>query len=226
MFWQNCFSVHLNFLFPSLGSGSLSNYSWEVNKYLVSCQTQEVLQIGNCFFSAKILVLIAAFSSEYSKTVTNVAASGLQTVSFTISSHDSQNSQWCLHDTHDPSSWPRMLHGQVSAWDWHQRPQRCGPGQWMVWAVERPVIWWNCTHCTQQYTCTVLPSSIWALVLYNLNPTINCRRFSLFTHTAGHNTIKPAAGVLAERREIKENYFLLQTVSLSNAGGLSTGLSI
>ena len=67
---------------------------------------------------------------------------------------------------------------------------------------------------------------LWALVLYNLNPTINCRRFSLFTHTAGHNTIKPAAGVLAERREIKENYFSLQTVSLSNAGGLSTGLSI
>ena len=38
-----CITVHFVFVStPSaLSPGSLSNYSWEVNKYLVSCQTQE-----------------------------------------------------------------------------------------------------------------------------------------------------------------------------------------
>ena len=38
-----CITVHFVFVSTpsSLSPGSLSNYSWEVNKYLVSCQTQE-----------------------------------------------------------------------------------------------------------------------------------------------------------------------------------------
>ena len=90
----------------------------------------------------------------------------------------------------------------------------------MVWAVGETR---DMVKLYTLYTAVHLYSAalllLWALVLYNLNPTINCRRFSLFTHTAGHNTIKPAAGVLAERREIKENYFSLQTVSLSPMPG-------
>lgn len=121
MFWQNCFSVHLNFLFPSLGSGSLSNYSWEVNKYLVSCQTQEVLQIGNCFFSAKILVLFAMISKIFLllpilRLVYKL--SGLTAlVTITILRDMLFMTPWPLS-----LAWARMLVAPVSASDW-QHPR-------------------------------------------------------------------------------------------------------
>ena len=152
MSWQNCFSVHLNFLFPSLGSGSLSNYSWEVNKYLVSCQTQEVLQIGNCFFSAKILVLFAMLFKIF--LLLPNPPSGLQTVRPNISSHDHYSPWHVVHDT--PHPWP-----EPGCW-WPQCPPQTDniggmrPGPVDGLGGERPVIWW---HCTLQYTCTVLPSS-------------------------------------------------------------------
>ena len=132
MFWQNCFSVHLNFLFPSLGSGSLSNYSWEVNKYLVSCQTQEVLQIGNCFFSAEILVLIAIFSWIF-------LLCSKRSLVFKLSSHLHNHDSHTLHDTMFMTHDPWCEHDTVftcpeSPSDW-QHP-RDGPGHWR-WFVGR-----------------------------------------------------------------------------------------
>ena len=135
MFWQNCFSVHLNFLFPSLGSGSLSNYSWEVNKYLVSCQTQEVLQIGNCFFSAKFRCYSQAMFYWISIYILTSPQSGLHSVSLNSSSHLSVVCM-TLHAP-CPLARLRMLCVPVSASDWH-RGMRPGPADGL--GGERPVM--------------------------------------------------------------------------------------
>ena len=155
MFWQNCFSVHLNFLFPSLGSGSLSNYSWEVNKYLVSCQTQEVLQIGNCFFSAKILVLFAMLSEIF--LLFYHSSAGLPTVKPNSSRHDHFSPWHAVHDTMTPLTRVRMLLARVLASDWQHRGMRPGPADGL--GGERPVIWWHCTavHCSTPVHCTAHP---------------------------------------------------------------------
>ena len=95
----------------------------------------------------------------------------------------------------------------------------CGPGQRMVWAERDP--WWG--HCTLQYTCTLYTPSSGPWPLYNLTPTINCRRLSLFTHTAGHN--QQTGGRRKTWRRYKRELFLTSllvsncfSVSLAWAG--------
>ena len=181
MFWQNCFSVHLNFLFPSLGSGSLSNYSWEVNKYLVSCQTQEVLQIGNCFFSAKILVLFAMLFKIF-------LLLPLLRLVYPLSDLTALVTITILRDMLFMTPWPPGLGPDAGGPGARLRLTTSGDAArasgWFGRRETRDMV--TLYSCTLQYTCTLYsPTS--GPSLYNLNPTINCRRLSLFTHTAEHN---------------------------------------
>ena len=147
-------------------------------------------------------------------TVTNLA-SGLRAVTALTSLVTIHNSQWLLDDICDPPG-PRgpdapgpSVRLRLTTSETRDAARASG------WFGRRDP-WYGET--VQLYTAVHLYTALlWAL-LYNLNPTINCRRFSLFTHTAGHNY--QAGGRESWRRRNKRELFLTSLLA-SNCFSLS-----